>query len=83
PRPRTAAATVIGAPTRPTSTGPGTRSRRHRAVVGAAAALLVLGGGAALVQGVRPAAPPEPPTYPAVDGALGDALVELQRSVEP
>ncbi|WP_199421708.1 serine/threonine-protein kinase [Actinotalea solisilvae] len=58
--------------------------RRRRGAALVALAVVVLGAigllGARLTQGE---APPEPPTYPSVEGPLGDALTDLQQSVEP
>jgi serine/threonine protein kinase len=53
------------------------------ALVGGAAVLLV--GGAVLVGQLVSGggAPPEPPAYPTVQGTLGDALTQLQESVQP
>lgn len=57
---------------------------RRRGVALAVTAVLVVGGTAAAVGATRGSEPPpEPPAYPAVDGALGDALDRLQRSVAP
>ncbi len=71
--------------TRPVPGTPGTTHphRRRRRLAGAGALLLV--GGAVLV-GLQVAGgdePAPPPSYPAVEGDLGDALTALQRSVAP
>ncbi|WP_166436069.1 serine/threonine-protein kinase [Cellulomonas shaoxiangyii] len=69
----------------PGTVGPDRRPHgRHRAAVAVAAVLTLAATGAAM-QGVRGSgAPPDAPAdYPAVDGALGDALTRLQRSVTP
>ncbi|WP_309134459.1 protein kinase [Cellulomonas sp.] len=69
---------------RPAPTGPGRTSRRRRGAAVAVAAVLLAGGTTAAVAATRSAEqPPAAPTYPAVDGALGDALERLQRSVGP
>ena len=61
------------------------RSRRWRrtALVGGAVALLV--GGTVLVGQVATGdgTPAAPPSYPAVEGAVGESLTQLQESVEP
>ncbi|WP_308121630.1 serine/threonine-protein kinase [Actinotalea ferrariae] len=72
-------------PTMAEVTGPqGRPSRQNRRAALAALGVVVVGAGA-LVAGrlAEPDAPPEPPAYPVVDGTLGDALVDLQQSVEP
>lgn len=70
-------------PAAPTPTG--TR-RRHprRALLSAGAALLLAAGGLLVAQQVSASdEPSDAPSYPAVDGRLGDALTELQESVQP
>ena len=59
--------------------------RRRRAVLVAAGSVVAVAGTLALGQAVDGGTPTpvDPPTYPAVDGPLGDALVELQDSVAP
>jgi hypothetical protein len=50
-----------------------------------AAVAVSLGASVALVVGLDAGnrGAPEPPPYPAVEGSLGDALEDLQRSVAP
>lgn len=64
---------------------PPTPSRRGRQAALAALTVLLLGAGALTLTQLDGDAAPEvaPPEYPAVEGPLGDALDELQRSVEP
>jgi len=63
------------------------RSRwRHprRALLSAGAALALTAGGLLVTQQVAASdVPSDAPSYPAVDGRLGDALTELQKSVQP
>jgi serine/threonine protein kinase len=56
---------------------------RRRALLAVAALVLVVSGGAVLALQAEQAAPPEGPQYPVVEGPLGEALTDLQRSVEP
>jgi len=63
---------------------PARAPRRRARVLAAVLALIVLVGGGLLLQSNRPdGTTPEPPSYPTVDGPLGDALTDLQGSVEP
>ncbi|MBO3083758.1 serine/threonine-protein kinase [Cellulomonas fengjieae] len=86
---------TLALPTVPLAVGPAvgpepasaTRWRRVRSarvglVTGAAVLLAV---GALLVGQVAAGggAPPEPPSYPAVEGTLGESLIQLQESVAP
>lgn len=76
PRRRPTAAEVTGEQPRP--------SRRNRRAALAAAGVVVVGAGVLLTGQLTDAEePPTPPTYPAVEGTLGDALTDLQQSVEP
>lgn len=76
PRRRPTAAEVTGQ--QPTD------RRRRRGAALLALAVVVLGAvGLLAARLVQADAPAEPPTYPVVEGPLGDALTELQRSVEP
>lgn len=69
--------------------GPPEPTRRsHRrlrpALLAAGVAVLLTVGGLAVTEQVsQPDATPAPPTYPAVDGSLGESLTRLQESVEP
>lgn len=60
-------------------------SRRGRNAALAALTVLLLGAGALTLTQLDGDTAPEvtPPQYPAVEGPLGDALDDLQRSVEP
>ncbi|MGW6130743.1 protein kinase domain-containing protein [Cellulomonas sp. NPDC055163] len=88
PAPSVAEAGPAGAPAPdPLATTTPARDADRRARRGtrlAATALLLCVGGATLVAvQASEDAPPAPPSYPVVEGGLGDALADLQRSVEP
>ena len=58
--------------------------RPRRVVLSAGAALLLTVGGLLVAQQVAASdVPSDAPSYPAVEGRLGDALTELQESVQP
>ena len=88
--PATPAATTDAADTEvaPAVSSPGRWARSARttrvAMVGGAVALLA--GGTLLVGQLAAgdgATPSAPPSYPAVEGSVGEALTTLQQSVEP
>lgn len=84
---------VTGPRRRPTAaevTGPqAVEPRKGRWALIVAAAVISLGGGSLVLglaqagDGDQDAVPPPAVEYPAVEGTLGDALSELQRSVQP
>ncbi|WP_246169487.1 serine/threonine-protein kinase [Actinotalea subterranea] len=59
--------------------------RRHRGAALAAVGVVLLGAGGLFTARVmtEEADRGTPPTYPSVDGTLGEALTDLQRSVQP
>ncbi|WP_258723366.1 serine/threonine-protein kinase [Cellulomonas sp. NS3] len=61
----------------------GDRRARRGTRLAAVALLLCAGGATVLATQASGDAPPVPPSYPVVEGALGDALADLQRSVQP
>lgn len=76
------------APRTPRNAAPGALPavvRRHRRASAALAVVVALGVGGAALAATRSddAPPPVPPAYPVVDGGLGEALQDLQRSVQP
>ncbi|ASR56624.1 hypothetical protein CBP52_01725 [Cellulomonas sp. PSBB021] len=88
PARRTAAPRAEAPPTDavPAPPGPTKARRRHprRALLSAGAALLLTAGGLLVAQQVSASdGPSDAPSYPAVEGRLGTALTELQKSVQP
>lgn len=70
----------------PAAPGPEKTRWRHprRALLSTGAALLLTAGGLLVAQQVSASdAPSDAPSYPAVQGRLGEALTELQESVQP
>ncbi len=79
-----AARTPRRRPTASEVTGQQPRASRRNRRAGLAAVGVVLVGGAVLVgQLATSEEPPEPPSYPVVEGTLGEALSDLQQSVAP
>ncbi len=88
PARRTAAPRAEAPPTDavPAPPGPTKARRRHprRALLSAGAALLLTAGGLLVAQQVSASdGPSDAPSYPVVEGRLGTALTELQKSVQP
>ncbi|GEA88973.1 serine/threonine-protein kinase [Cellulomonas cellasea] len=67
----------------PRPDGVADRRARRGTRLAAAALLLCVGGAAVLATQASDDAPPVVPSYPTVEGGLGDALQDLQRSVQP
>lgn len=59
------------------------RRARRGTRLAAVALLLCAGGATVLALQASGDTPPVPPSYPVVEGSLGDALDDLQRSVQP
>ncbi|MFS0700366.1 protein kinase [Cellulomonas sp. 179-A 4D5 NHS] len=59
------------------------RRARRGTRLAAVALLLCAGGATVLALQSSSGTPPVPPSYPVVEGSLGDALDDLQRSVQP
>lgn len=57
--------------------------RTRRALLSAAVVVLLAGGGLVVADHASSDAPSDPPTYPTVQGRLGEALTQLQESVQP
>ena len=90
PPTETTVAMPMASPAATKTKAPARATRRNPAIIAVVvvAALLLAGGGIALgVQLAAPAAPAatttETPTFPDVDGTLGDHLRQLQQSVAP
>ncbi|MBB2921689.1 serine/threonine-protein kinase [Cellulomonas cellasea] len=80
--PGTASSSPAGAPD-PHLDGVADRRARRGTRLAAAALLLCVGGAAVLATQASDDAPPVAPSYPTVEGGLGEALQDLQRSVQP
>lgn len=86
PRTETEAAPAEGPPATVPPAGRWARSARSTRAALVGGAVVLLAGGTLLVGQLAAgdgATPGDPPSYPAVEGAVGEALTTLQKSVEP